>query len=81
MNYRILDGREEMDIGVEVDPDYRGRGIAAALVQKMCAEAISQGKKPVWAHAETNAGSMHTALRCGFIRKQVNSTICLKQAE
>lgn len=69
---------EEIDIGVEVHPDYRGRGIAAALVQKMCAEAISQGKQPVWAHAETNTGSMHTALRCGFIRKKVNSTICLK---
>ena len=72
---------EEIDIGVEVHPDYRGRGIAAALVQKMCAEAISQGKKPVWAHAETNTGSMHTALRCGFIRKKVNSMICLKQEE
>ena len=72
---------EEIDIGVEVHPDCRGRGIAAALVQKMCAEAISQGKQPVWAHAETNTGSMHTALRCSFIRKKVNSAICLKYAE
>ena len=72
---------EEIDIGVEVDPDYRGRGIATTLVQKMCVEAISQGKKPVWSHAETNMGSMHTALRCGFIRKKENSMIRLKQAE
>ena len=72
---------EEIDIGVEVDPDYRGRGIATALVQKMCVEVISQGKKPVWAHAATNAGSLHTALRCGFIRKKENSMIRLKQAE
>ena len=72
---------EEIDIGVEVHPDYRGRGIATALVQKMCAESVSQGKKPVWAHAETNTGSMHTALRCGFIRRKVNATICLKQAD
>lgn len=69
---------EEIDIGVEVHPNYRGRGIAAALVQKMCAESISQGKKPVWAHAETNTASMHTALRCGFIRKKENSAIRLK---
>ena len=72
---------EEIDVGVEVDPDYRGRGIATTLVQKMCVEAISQGKKPVWAHAATNAGSLHTALRCGFIRKKENSMIRLKQAE
>ena len=72
---------EEIDIGVEVDPDYRGQGIATTLVQKMCVEAISQGKKPVWSHAETNTGSMHTALRCGFIRKKENSMIRLKQAE
>ena len=72
---------EEIDIGVEVDPDYRGRGIATTLVQKMCVEAISQGKKPVWSHAETNTGSMHTALRCGFIRKKENSMIRLKQTE
>ena len=72
---------EEIDVGVEVDPDYRGRGIATALVQKMCVEVISQGKKPVWAHAATNAGSLHTALRCGFIRKKENSMIRLKQAE
>ena len=72
---------EAIDIGVEVDPDYRGRGIAAALVQELCDEIIFQGKKPVWAHAETNAASMRTALRCGFVRKKVNYTICLKQAE
>ena len=72
---------EEVDIGVEVYPEYRRRGIAAALVRKMCAEINSQGKRPVWAHAETNAGSMHTALKCGFVRKRMNSMICLKQAE
>ncbi len=72
---------EEIDIGVEVNPDYRGRGIAAALVRKMCVESVLQGKKPVWAHAETNTGSMHTAIRCGFIRKKVNSAIGIKKAE
>jgi hypothetical protein len=47
----------------------------------MCAEFISQGKKPVWAHAETNTASMHTALRCGFVQSRINSMICIKQAE
>ncbi len=72
---------EEVDIGVEVAAEYRGRGIASALVQKMCAEVIAQGKRPVWAHAEANAASMRTALRCGFIRRKINAAIRVKQAE
>ena len=71
---------EEIDIGVETDPEYRGRGIASALVQRLCAEAVSQGKKPVWAHGETNAGSMHTALRCGFLQSRINAAIRVKEA-
>jgi len=63
---------EEVDIGVEVDPSYRGQGIASALALKMCEEIINMGKKPVWAHAESNVGSMHTALKCGFIQKKIN---------
>ena len=71
---------EEIDIGVETDPEYRGRGIASALVQRLCAAAVSQGKKPVWAHGETNAGSMHTALRCGFLQSRINAAIRVKEA-
>lgn len=63
---------EEVDIGVEVDPGYRGQGIASTLALKMCEEIINTGKKPVWAHAESNVGSMHTALKCGFIQKKIN---------
>lgn len=71
----------EIDIGVEVSPLYRGRGIATTLVREMCVEIISQGKRPVWAHAEQNVGSMRTAIRSGFVQKKVNGTICLKKAE
>ena len=68
---------EEVDIGVEVDPCYRGQGIASALALKMCEEIINMGKRPVWAHAESNVGSMHTALKCGFIQKKTNWCCCI----
>ena len=71
----------EIDIGVEVSPLYRGRGIATTLVRKMCCEILSQGKRPVWAHAEQNTGSMRTAIRSGFVLKKVNRTVSLKKAE
>ena len=68
---------ENVDIGVEVDPAFRNRGIAAKLARKMCEETISQGKSPVWAHLESNAGSMRTAIRCGFAQKKINAAISL----
>ncbi len=72
---------KEVDIGIEVAPGHRGRGIAAALACMMCEEIILKGKKPVWAHAESNMGSMKTALKCGFVQKKTNSFCCIKQAE
>lgn len=63
---------EEVDIGVEVDQSHRGMGIASALALRMCDEIYNMGKKPVWAHAESNEGSMRTALKCGFIQKKIN---------
>lgn len=69
----------EVDIGVEVDPSYRGRGIATALCARMVREISSQGRKPVWAHGEANTGSRNTAVKCGFIEEKINSFIMIKQ--
>ena len=69
----------EADIGVEVDPSYRGRGIATSLCARMVQEILSQGRKPVWAHGEANTGSRNTAVKCGFIEEKINSFIIIKQ--
>ena len=46
------------------------------ILQAGCAkEIIAQGKKPVWAHAETNEGSRNTALGAGFKPSKVNTVI------
>lgn len=72
---------DEVDIGVEVSADHRGRGIATALVHRMCEDTIEQGKRPVWAHGEGNLASRATALACGFVQRKINWCASLKQAE
>ncbi len=72
---------EETDVGVEVAPDRRGRGIASALVRRMCDEIVDRGKCPVWAHAASNAASRRTALKCGFVQKKINCFSCIKEEE
>ena len=66
---------EEVDIGVETAEAFRHRGLASYLAHRMCDEIIAQGKKPVWAHAETNEGSRKTAISAGFKPCKVNTVI------
>ena len=66
---------EEVDIGVETAEEYRHHGLAAYLANRMCEEIITQGKKPVWAHAKTNEGSRKTAVSAGFKPCKVNTVI------
>ena len=66
---------DEVDIGVETDENYRHQGLAKVVADRMCREIISQGKKPVWAHAITNEGSKYTALGVGFTNDRVNTVI------
>lgn len=65
----------EIDIGVETHEEYRRRGFAAVLADRMCEHIIEIGKKPVWAHSISNKGSMNTALKCGFVQDRINTVI------
>jgi hypothetical protein len=66
---------EEVDIGVETAEAHRHHGLASYLAYRMCEEIIQQGRRPVWAHAETNAGSQKTALSVGFKPCRINTVI------
>ena len=66
---------EEVDIGVETAEAHRHHGLASYLAYRMCEEIIQQGRRPVWAHAETNAGSQKTALSVGFNPCRINTVI------
>ena len=58
--------RKQIDIGIEVCPDHRGKGLAVLLASFMVHYVMSVGKEPVWGCHTTNIGSCKTAARVGF---------------
>lgn len=61
-------------IGIDVLPDYRRKGIASALVSRLARETLALGKIPFYCAAWSNLPSKKTALRCGFMPAWVQLT-------
>ena len=61
-------------IGIDVLPAYRGRGIAKMLVSEIAAETMAMGKVPFYCAAWSNLPSVRTALSCGFYPAWVELT-------
>ncbi len=53
-------------IGIDVLPAYRRRGIAAALVSRLALEILDRNKVPFYCAAWSNLPSVRTALKSGF---------------
>lgn len=53
-------------IGVDVLPEYRGRGIASAVTSRLALEVIKIGKVPFYCAAWSNIASVRNAIRSGF---------------
>lgn len=53
-------------IGVDVLPGYRRRGVAAALTSRLAAETLARGKVPFYCAAWSNIKSVNNAIKCGF---------------
>lgn len=53
-------------IGVDVLPAYRRRGVAAALTSRLALETLSRGKVPFYCAAWCNVKSVRNAVACGF---------------
>jgi GNAT superfamily N-acetyltransferase len=53
-------------IGINVLPEYRSRGIAAALTNRLAIEILEHGKIPYYGAASSNIASQCTAHRAGF---------------
>ena len=53
-------------IGIDVLPAYRRKGIAAALTSKLALEIIALGKVPFYCAAWSNLKSVRNAIKCGF---------------
>ncbi len=62
-------------IGIDVLPAYRRRGIASALTGKLAAEILKRGKVPFYCSAWSNIPSVRNAIKSGFIPAWVEMTV------
>lgn len=62
-------------IGVDVLPEYRRRGIAAALTSRLAIEILEAGKVPFYCSAWSNIRSVRNAVKSGFIPAWVELTV------
>ena len=53
-------------IGIDVLPEYRRKGIASALTNRLAREIFGQGKVPFYAAAWANVKSVKNGIRSGF---------------
>ncbi len=62
-------------IGVDVLPNYRRRGLATALVSNLALEILSRGKVPFYCCAWSNVRSARKAIKIGFAPAWVEMTV------
>lgn len=60
------DCEDMYQIGVDVLPEYRCQGVAAALTSRLALEIIKLGKVPFYCAAWSNVISVRNAIKCGF---------------
>lgn len=61
------DGKYLWQIGINVDDDYRGKGLAADLVRTLKEEVIRRGKIPFYGTSESHIISQTVGLKAGFV--------------
>ena len=61
-------------IGVDVLPEYRRKGIASALTSRLTKEILNRGKVPFYCTAWSNVRSVRNAVKSGFIPAWVEMT-------
>ena len=62
-------------IGVDVLPEYRRRGIASALTSRLAREILRRGKVPFYCSAWSNIRSARNAIKSGFVPAWVEMTV------
>ena len=69
------DAEEMRQIGVDVLPGYRRRGIASALTSRLAREILMRGKVPFYCCAWSNVASARNAVRSGFLPAWAEMTV------
>ena len=62
-------------IGIDVLPEYRRRGIASALTSRLAKEIMKRDKVPFYCSAWSNIRSVRNAVKSGFIPTWVEMTV------
>lgn len=62
-------------IGVDVVPEYRRRGVASALTSRLAGEILERGKVPFYCCAWSNIKSARNAVRSGFVPAWAELTV------
>ena len=70
------DCKEMWQIGVDVLPDYRRKGIAAAVTSTLAAEILKRDKVPFYCCAWCNLPSARNAIRSGFRPAWTEMQVC-----
>lgn len=60
------DGEQLWQVGIDVLPEYRSRGLGKGLVSELCARIWELGKVPFYGTAPANLHSQNIAVGCGF---------------
>jgi GNAT superfamily N-acetyltransferase len=66
-------------IGVDVLPEYRKKGIASALTSRLAVEILERGKVPFYCCAWSNLKSAKNAIKSGFCPAWVEMTVKSKE--
>ena len=69
------DAEEMWQIGVDVLPEYRRKGIASAVTSKLALEIFDRGKIPFYCSAWSNIRSVRNAVKSGFIPAWIEMSI------
>ena len=62
-------------IGIDVLPEYRQKGIASALTSRLAVETLARGKVPFYCCAWSNIKSARNAIKSGFRPAWVEMTV------
>lgn len=62
-------------IGIDVLPEYRRRGVASSLTSNLAIEILTRGKVPFYCCAWSNIRSARNAVKSGFVPAWVEMTV------